>query len=115
MEPQIRSIGNERVVPTHSTSDISEQSLLGLKRELVNFSEDLYFLSYIFLPYFFYYNFQVSYCSNQPHVVVQNQSPLKTRSSASPIAPPRLFCSWAELRDGLRLKILDNNCTCKLL
>lgn len=52
MEPQIRSIGNERVVPTHSTSDISEQSLLELKRELVNFSEDLYFPAIFFLLQF---------------------------------------------------------------
>lgn len=34
------------------TVTFSEQSLVGLKRELVNFMEDLYFLKYIFLPYF---------------------------------------------------------------
>lgn len=82
MEPQICLVGNEGVVPTHSNSDIAEQSLVGLKRELVNFTEYLYFLSYIFLPYFFYCYFQASNCSNEPQVVVQNQSPLKTRSSA---------------------------------
>lgn len=40
------------MVPTHSNSDISKQPLVGLKRELVNFMEDLYFLRYIFLLYF---------------------------------------------------------------